>query len=189
MVTDDLPLEIRDDLLARYGEPHRDYHGVRHLEFGLARLEELGAGPMERIAYWFHDAVHSNTTPDDELASAAVARELLDGHLTFREIDEVARLVLLTITHQPEPGDASGAMISDADLAGLALDWEGYQRNIDGIRFELPHVTDEQWCVGRAKVLESLLDGEHLFHTEHGRTHWEAAARANMQRELDELRR
>lgn len=187
MVTDDLPEDVSHALIARYSEPHRDYHGVRHLEFGLERLAELGAGPIERIAYWFHDAVHSNSTPDDERASAEVAREMLRDHLTIRELNEVVRLVLLTITHQPEPGDESGAMVSDADLAGLALDWASYSRNVEGIRFELPDVTDEQWRIGRAQVLRSLLDGEHLFHTEHGRTHWEAAARANMQRELDEL--
>lgn len=189
VTTDDLPEEVRAELLARYSEPHRDYHGVRHLEFGLARLDELGAGAIERIAYWCHDAVHSNTTPDDELASAEVARRLLANHLTLQEIDEVARLVLLTITHQPAEGDTSGAMISDADLAGLALDWGAYQRNVDGIRFELPNVTDDQWRVGRAAVLERLLGGEHLFHTPHGREHWEASARANLERELSALQK
>ncbi|WP_197511770.1 hypothetical protein [Tessaracoccus coleopterorum] len=38
-------------------------------------------GPLERIAFWFHDAVHTSTSPADELASAELARELLGGTL------------------------------------------------------------------------------------------------------------
>lgn len=183
-----LPDDVRSALLERWREPHRDYHGVTHLESGLRHLDELGGTDVERIAFWFHDAVHTNTTPDDELASVAVARELLDGVLTPAQVDEVARLVLITIDHRPEPGDDAGARISDADLAGLALHWEGYRRNVAGIRFELPHVDDAMWRVGRSAVLERLLAGQWLFHTDHGRRHWEPAARANLQRELDELR-
>ncbi|NLE98797.1 MAG: metal-dependent phosphohydrolase [Propionibacterium sp.] len=184
----DLPDDILDDLRTRWNEPHRDYHGIAHLETGLSYLAELGGSEIERVAFWFHDAVHSNTTPDDELASAELARRLLDGVITPAEIDEVARLVLVTITHNPDPRDAAGARISDADLAGLALPWERYQRNVEGIRFELPHVTDAQWRVGRSAVLERLLGGERLFHTDYGAQHWEERARANLQRELDELR-
>lgn len=187
-MTSDLPDEIRDDLLARWREPHRDYHGIRHLETGLGYVEQLGGDAIDRIAFWFHDAVHSNTTPDDERASAELARRMLRDVLTGPEVDEVARLVLVTVSHQPEPGDERGARISDADLAGLALPWEGYLRNVQGIRFELPHVDDEAWRVGRSAFLEGFLANEWLFHTDYGRAHWEAAARANMRQEIEQLR-
>ena len=103
-----LPDAVRDELLARWREPHRRYHGESHLRFGLAVLDELGAGDLERIAFWCHDAVHTNTTPDDERASATLTRQLLAGHLAEADLREVERLVLLTATHPPRPGDARG---------------------------------------------------------------------------------
>ena len=37
---------------------------------------------------------------------------------------------------------------------------------------------------GRASVLRSLAEKPHLFHTAYAREHWEAPARANLEREL-----
>ncbi len=182
-----LPDDVRDDLLGRWREPHRHYHGERHLVDGLAVLDQLGATDLERIAFWCHDAVHTNTTPDDERASAEVARRLLSEHLTLPEMREVERLILLTIAHRPARGDDVGARIVDADLAALALPWPDYERNTLAIRAELPHVSDEQWRLGRAAVLRRLLGVDHLFHTRHGRAQWEAPARANLERELQDL--
>lgn len=189
MVTSDLPDDVRDALLARWREPHRHYHGVTHLEYGLRALEELGGGMIERIAFWCHDAVHSNTTPDDELASAEVARELLADHLTIPELHEVVRLVMVTIHHSPEEGDDAGARVSDADLAALAADPETYERNIAGIRAEMPSITDEQWRTGRAAFLDGFLAYERLFHTAEGIERWERRARENLERERRGLRR
>lgn len=179
-----LPDDVRADLLVRWREPHRHYHGESHLIHGLEVLDELCATDLDRIAFWCHDAVHTNTTPDDELASAQVARRLLAGHLTAREMEEVQRLILLTITHCPEPGDEAGARVVDADLAALALPWPDYERNTLDIRAELPHITDDQWCVGRRAFLEGFLAQEYLFHTALGRMQWEPKARANLRREL-----
>lgn len=187
MTSDLLPDDVATALLARWREPHRRYHGESHLRHGLDALGVLGATALERVAFWCHDAVHTNTTPDDELASAAVARELLAPHLAPEELAEVERLVLVTVHHQPEPGDDAGARISDADLAGLASDWDGYLRNVEGIRAELPALTDAAWREGRGAFLDGFLANERLFHTELGRMQWEPAARANLRRELQLL--
>lgn len=109
-----LPDDVEAELLRRWNEPHRRYHGVSHLRAGLAVLDDLGAGSLERMAWWCHDAVHSNNTPSDELASAELARRLLAPHLTPGEVDEVCRLVLVTVSHQPAEGDARGARVADA---------------------------------------------------------------------------
>lgn len=182
-----LPRPVLESLLHRWREPHRDYHGVPHLLSGLTALEQLGGTRLERIAFWCHDAVHSNTTPDDELASVAVARELLEGLLTASELEEICRLILVTIHHAPEIGDASGARIADADLVGLASDWAGYCANIEGIRVELPGLTDVLWREHRLRMVTMLLRHEPLFHTEFGQQHWQVQARENLARELAEI--
>lgn len=151
-------------------------------------LAELGASRLELIAFWCHDAVHTNTSPDDEMASARVARRLLTGVLTPGELDEVVRLILLTATHDPAPGDDAGARLSDADMRALARDWKTYRSASRAIRDELPQLSDEEFRAGRVRFLAGLLDQEYIFHTGHGRTHWEAPARENLRRELAELR-
>ena len=52
------------------------------------------------------------------------------------------------------------------------------------MRREYAHVPDAAFRAGRAAVLRDLLAKPHLFHTAYAREHWEAAARANVEREL-----
>lgn len=182
-----LPESVATELLARWAEPHRHYHSTRHLVDGLEALALLGGGRLEQIAFWFHDAVHTNTTPADEEASAVIARESLAGWLTVDEVDEVVRLILLTAHHRPEPGDEPGARLADADLSSLGADWEVYRRNARGIRRELPHLTDEQWSAGRAAFLRGFLRRERFYTTAPAVELWESRARRNLARELSEL--
>ncbi|MDO5737519.1 MAG: metal-dependent phosphohydrolase [Propionibacteriaceae bacterium] len=183
-----LPGDVREELLRRWSEPHRHYHGISHLVDGLAALDALGGSTLERIAFWFHDAVHSNTTPDDERASAALVVDLLEGQRSPADIAEIQRLVLLTAGHVTGQGDSSGQRICDADLSALGADDEVYRRNVRGIRAELPHLSDAEWVLGRSAFLSGFLDRDHFFATVFGRQIWEIQARANMRRELQELR-
>ena len=72
-------------------------------------------------------------------------------------VDEVERLVLLTAGHDPEPGDANGAVLCDADLAVLAGPPEAYAAYASAVRAEYGHLSDEEFTAGRIAVLEHLL--------------------------------
>ncbi|KAB1640561.1 HD domain-containing protein [Gulosibacter chungangensis] len=183
----ELPQSILESLLRRWQEPHRNYHGVTHLRSGLQALEKLGGKRLERIAFWCHDAVHTNTTPEDELASVEVARAVLGDALPASEFEEVCRLILVTIDHAPERRDIAGARIADADLVGLASDWAEYCANVEGIRVELPDLEDAAWRERRLATVGTLLRHEPLFHTELGRSQWQSKARENLSRERAEL--
>ena len=68
------------DLLARWAEPHRGYHDLRHLAEVLDALDELTAGgppPAVVLAAWWHDAVYEGRAGEDERASAALAARVL----------------------------------------------------------------------------------------------------------------
>lgn len=182
-----LPDDVAADLLHRWAEPHRDYHGTSHLVDGLAALDVLGAGRLERIAFWFHDAVHSNTTPQDEEASASLVAVLLAGHETPDDIQEIQRLVLLTAGHLTVPGDLAGQKVCDADLNALGADEVTYRRNVRGIRAEMPQLSDDEWVLGRSAFLSRFLERDHFFATEIGRRLWEVQARANLRNELEQL--
>jgi len=174
------------DLLRRWTEPHRRYHDVRHLAEVLAALDRLALDvPLEvSLAAWFHDAVHA-CAPDDEQRSADLALSTLDP-VAGVDADEVARLVLLTATHDPAPGDPSGELLCDADLAILAADPDRYAAYARDVRAEYAHVPDADFARGRADVLRALVAPARIYRTPRARD-WEPAARANVAAELARL--
>ncbi len=181
-------------LLDDYGGPHRGYHGVHHLTAVLAVVDDLAVLATEpdlvRLAAWYHDAVHRPDEPgDDERRSADLARADLAALGIDREaVDEVARLVLLTATHDPRPDDRDGAVLCDADLWILGSDDGDYDRYTREVRGEYGHVSDDAWRSGRAAVLRHFLERPTIYHTEFGRQR-EPVARANLDRELSRLAR
>ncbi len=173
--------DLADHLLHRWREPHRSYHGVQHLAECLAAADELAAGVEERLALWFHDAVHTNTRGSDEAASATLAGHLLAGVLSPPRIDAVTRLVLLTTEHRPLPDDRIGAIVCDADLWVLGAVPQRYRQSVRQVRDEFG-LSDRRWTqVRRAQLLQRL--SRPIYHTPQGRAR-EARARANLQAEL-----
>ncbi len=71
---------------------------------------------------------------------------------------EVARLVRLTVTHDPDGGDLNGETLCDADLAVLASDPAAYAAYAAAVREEYGFVPDDAFREGRAAVLRHLLD-------------------------------
>lgn len=182
--------EVRDALLEAWGDPARGYHDLRHLAEVLDRVDALaptvpGADLVAvRLAAWFHDGVHEGVAGEDEERSAAWAEEALPGAgVRADRVVEVARLVRLTAGHRVAPGDGAGALLADADLGILAADEERYAEYAADVRREYAHVPDDLFRAGRAAVLRGLLAQQPLFRTP-GAAAWEAAARANVAREL-----
>jgi predicted metal-dependent HD superfamily phosphohydrolase len=100
----------------------------------------------------------------------------------------VARLVRLTATHDPIPGDRNGGLLTDADLCVLASPPDLYASYVAAVRREYAHVPDQAFAAGRAAVLNNLLSLPRLFHTPILRERWEDMARANILKELAGLR-
>jgi predicted metal-dependent HD superfamily phosphohydrolase len=175
------------DLLGRWSEPHRRYHDIEHLADVLSIVDEYGAAPEVRLAAWYHDAVYDPRASDNEERSADLAVDALNALGAGGQAGEVARLVRLTASHDPDPGDVNGILLCDADLAVLARPADRYDRYAAAIRDEYRHVPDDDFRAGRAAVLRHLLDLPALYRTPELRDRWEAAARANLHRELDAL--
>ncbi|WP_428843670.1 HD domain-containing protein, partial [Streptomyces hirsutus] len=100
---------------------------------------------------------------------------------------EVARLVRLTVTHDPADDDRDGQVLCDADLAILASPPSAYAAYTAAVREEYHFVPNDAFREGRAAVLRQLLGLPSLFRTSYGREHWEATARYNLRGELEML--
>ncbi|MCC3266083.1 DUF4031 domain-containing protein [Arthrobacter gengyunqii] len=180
--------EVGAELLNRWGEPHRRYHDRRHLLAVVEAAEQLSDGPPPRtvlLAAWFHDAVYRGTADDEEDSASLAAALLAETESPGHEIREVQRLVRLTAGHRPEPGDAAGALLCDADLSVLGRSPEAYRRYVAEVRREYPHVDDAVFGTGRRRVVAGLLNLDPIFSTPQARARWEERARANLMSELE----
>jgi len=192
--------DLRDRLYAAYADPARGYHDVRHLAEVVDNIEllreelprpqvEIAIWPPAHqhavlLAAWFHDAVYDREGALEERSAALAESELGAIGCRAELVAEVARLVRLTATHRPGPGDSRGAVLCDADLAILAAGDERYRDYVTGVRAEYAHLDEATFRAGRAAVLADLASSDHLFHTATGRRLWEERARANLAREL-----
>ncbi|MGW2276500.1 HD domain-containing protein [Streptomyces sp. NPDC001770] len=186
------PLPYAENLLERWAEPQRKYHTTAHLTAVLDGIDVLaahaGAPELVRLAAWFHDAVYRPDRSENEERSAALAeRALPEAGVPAGATAEVARLVRLTVTHDPAEGDRNGEVLCDADLAILASGPKEYAHYTAEVRAEYGFVPDDLFREGRAGVLRQLLGLPRLFRTPYGAGHWEARARQNLTTELELL--
>lgn len=183
-----------EELLARWREPQRRYHTVRHLTAVLDVVDayaELADRPdLVRLAAWCHDAVYDPRAAGEanERDSAALAGTLLTAlGLPAAAVAEVRRLVLLTAGHATTAGDRDGALLCDADLAILAAPRQEYDAYAAAIRAEYAHVPEPDFRAGRARVLTALLALPALYRLPPLAARWTDPARANLTRELATL--
>ncbi|MEU6538098.1 hypothetical protein [Streptomyces sp. NPDC047000] len=186
------PAPYADDLLARWQEPQRHYHTLTHLTAVLDHIDTLAGHAADpdavRLAAWFHDAVYRPDRSENEERSARLAeRALAEAGVPAERTAEVARLVRLTVTHDPAAGDPDGEVLCDADLAVLAAPPSGYAAYTAAVRQEYAFVPDAAFRAGRSAVLRQLLALPRLFRTPYGRREWEATARHNLRSELEML--
>jgi predicted metal-dependent HD superfamily phosphohydrolase len=181
------------DLIARYAEPHRAYHDVRHLTEVLDFVDELADEAEDadavRFAAWFHDAVYEAVSEvSNEEASARLAERILPGlGVPAARVAEAARLVRLTEKHAAEEGDRNASVLFDADLAILAADPARYAEYAHSVRTEYAEVPDDVFRPARARILGELLSAPTLYRTPSARERFESRARANVTAEIAEL--
>jgi predicted metal-dependent HD superfamily phosphohydrolase len=182
---------LATDLLARYAEPGRAYHGVEHLHDCLAQLDAAPPDDADRdrveAALWFHDAVYDPRTGDNEARSAELARTRLSAiGVPGTTAEAVAGLVLLT-RHLAPPESAEGRLLCDVDLSVLGRDPAAFDRYEAGIRAEYAWVPEAVYRRERATLLRRLVDRYPLYTTPYFRERYEARARANLARSLAAL--
>ena len=184
---------VRDELIARYGEPHRRYHTMTHIEDCLAQVAastdmDDDQRALMDAAIWFHDAIYDATRSDNEAESAKLAAERLSAAGAEQAlIDEVVRLILLTAGHSVEADDAIGARLVSIDLSILGAEPDRYDAYAAAIRFEYVHVPEPLYRAGRAAILGRFLEGDRLFADPVWGERFEAQARANLTREIAAL--
>jgi predicted metal-dependent HD superfamily phosphohydrolase len=202
--------EVFDDLVRRHRQPHRRYHGLRHvvwvlrharrLEAEIAEVAECGRrspeydGAAVTAAAWFHDAVYDPRAADNEARSAGLATEQLSSlGWPADRCRLVAELVEATAGHISDDVTVASEhalerdVLLDADLGVLGADPAAYAAYVSGVRGEYGFLAADEWAAGRGDVLRGLLGRRALYRTAPARSWWEARARANLTAELAAL--
>jgi len=187
------------ELLDRWNEDDRTYHGLKHLVDVLSHVDELAEEATDpdlvRLAAWYHGAVFSaaakvayaNAAGEDEVASAALAREqLIAIGVPPERVEKVAGMVTKLVRHKPVKADSDCAVLVDADLAVLKSDPQRYRQYLKEIREEYAHIPTEDFLRARLKIIARLLERPQLFSTM-ASSSWEDAARQNLEGEQARL--
>lgn len=179
------------DLCERYSAAERHYHTLDHIRAVLDMVRTLGGAeemPALLLAAWFHDVIYDSRAHDNEEKSAVHARLVLQPlEVSPPILAETERLILLTKTHSPTPGDGPGAILADADLAILAAPESEYDSYAQAIRREYAWVPEASYREGRRAVLEHFLRRPRIYTMEEMFTRLETAARNNIRREMAAL--
>lgn len=190
-------VSVREDLVSRWSETHRDYHDLRHLDEVLRALTELRESTLDGdtewacvvFAAWFHDAVYAlATVADNERLSAELARTGLCARgIGSPVVDAVVSLVLASQTHDVRDTAGPQAAFHDADLWILSAPEDRFDEYCASVRREYAAVPDAAYATGRAAILVPFLERRTVYRTAHARSEWEFAARSNLSRELGRL--
>ena len=146
-------------------------HSLKHLGFSnsfTARIAFLIAATTPRQA---------NSILQPMPADGAQLAHLLDA--------ELAHLLDAELT---PPLDAQLAHLLDADLAIFAALPARYEHYTAAVRREYAHVAPELFRERRASILEEYLAQPNIYRSATAHTLWEQHARANLVRELQQLR-
>jgi predicted metal-dependent HD superfamily phosphohydrolase len=178
-------------LAAAYAEPERAYHTAEHIGDCLVELDlcrDLAPHPDEvEVALWFHDAVYRPGASDNEDQSAELARTALSLGSVPREVaDRTAALVLAT-RHAGVPRSPDEQLICDIDLSILGRDSGVFDAFEQQIRREYAWVPEPLYRRERSAVLSGFLRRRSIYQTDKFRHRYEASARANLERLLDQL--
>jgi predicted metal-dependent HD superfamily phosphohydrolase len=177
-------------IVQRYEEPHRFYHTLGHIEFGLKLIEQLDfKQPIKDVmamAFWYHDAVYD--TEHRAESNESLSAKLAAKHRLYPVVGE---LILATTPGLwlANKSDTEKAFIS-VDLAILGQDEQTYHRYAQNIRKEYIQYLDQQYVAGRKAVLEKFLikaRNKSLFPYQPFSTKYSDLAYRNIMQEIDSL--
>jgi predicted metal-dependent HD superfamily phosphohydrolase len=182
------PACIWANLLDRFAEPHRRYHGKTHMEHCLQEFDQASSS-MENpdaveMALWFHDVVYAAGANDNEEKSVALFERFARHTLEEAFADEVSALILDT-KHIQLPVTSNAKYTVDIDLASFGRPWPEFMADCHALRNEQTTLSHEQYYRKKYAFLNSLLARQNIYSTPHFQERYESAARQNMARYIE----
>jgi len=184
-------LSAFDELIARYSEPHRKYHTVRHLDECFAKLDDVrpfAEHPAEvEVALWFHDAIYEKRSAQNEAKSADLAAATVRNAGKPAECAKRVSELIMATCHAAVPQNIDAKVLVDVDLSILGETPERFDEYERQVREEYSWVPEFMFKIERRKILKEVLARPAIFSTEKFLKRYECQARANIERSLKKL--
>jgi predicted metal-dependent HD superfamily phosphohydrolase len=176
---------------AAYSERHRHYHTVAHIDACLREFDPFRS--LAKFAYeveaalWFHDVIYAPRASNNESQSADLAVQFLASAGVPPEVCARVQNHIMATRHNSETRDPDSALVVDIDLSILGQDPAAYEQ------FEVQVREEYKWVPGflfrrkRAEILRSFLERKFIYSTRQFRERYEASARVNLERAIDQL--
>jgi predicted metal-dependent HD superfamily phosphohydrolase len=183
---------IVQSVVDRYSEPWRSYHTVRHLgdviEFLVENVQLLRDPRITLWAALGHDEVYVPQAPAgvNEELSARLSEARLQKVLPLRAA-LVGSYIRRTAGHDGAGDDTDLALLLDADLKILGAPETEFDEYDANIAKEFSFVPPEFYAPARAKILRSFCDQPRIYVTDIAFEQFEANARRNLERKIEEL--
>ncbi|MDP1719014.1 MAG: N-methyl-D-aspartate receptor NMDAR2C subunit [bacterium] len=180
-------------IVRAYMSEGRAYHNFSHIEQCLDEFEQVGCflrnPDAVEFALWYHDIIYDASAKDNEERSARVAvLQASDLGFSVAFTEKVSRLILAT-KHDVVPEDSDAKMMADIDLSIFGQSEDKFDEYERRIRQEYSWVPKEDFCRGRAGILQIFLDRSTIFSTMQFRNRYELQARKNLVRARNLLQR
>lgn len=165
-------LKAFQKLAGKYGEKHRRYHVLGHVDFGFQVFDLfrwLAKDPDAfEVAWCYHHIIYDIGVParqNEQRSAAFIVNLLVDWGIVGAVPSKVASLILATI-HDPHRliTDNDEQLIVDIDLAGLGQPWPVFLQNNQNVRQEYKQYSDEDFREGNGKILRQFLERRQLYY-------------------------
>lgn len=178
------------EVCAAYNQAHRCYHNITHLVDCLTLMESyevLAERPQEvEFALWFHDAVYRPTSNDNEQRSAEWAQQVLRTvEADEAVVQRIYHMIMATKDHLADTPD--GQLVCGIDLAILGTTPELFERYEHRVRQEYVWVPGFIFRHNRKRFIKGMLERKAIFQTKMLHHRFEAQARQNLERSLQEI--
>jgi len=189
---EDLIKSSWQEIYQYYTQKNRAYHNLTHIQSMLHEAQKnetlIEDKEVLQFSIWLHDIIYNSLKKDNEEQSAVVAKRILgQTSLSKERIDRCYQQILLTIKHEPlSTSSMDEKLLIDFDLEILSRDWESYQIYCQQIQKEYWMYPAFLYKKGRKKAMGHFLNRPTIYQTAIYQQK-EAQARANIQREIEEL--
>lgn len=184
-------LAVRVLVKSYYIEGHRFYHTMDHIEAMLDGYAKFFGDITEEeyLAILYHDIVYLPFAKGNEENSVGLmnAHHKVYFYKLKPEVLQAASDIILATKHDGTPVSEAAQRVVDLDMMILGKNEDVYKKYVANTRKEYSMYSDEDWAIGRAKVLRTFLAMDRIFFTDVMRNHFEHHARVNIQKELEEL--
>ena len=177
-----------------YGGHKRYYHNANHilslLQLSAEYKHQLKAPLLVDFAIVYHDLVYKIGSDNEALSAYHAGMRLTSICMSASEVELVKLYIEATKHHQiPEGLEYASdlAYFLDFDMSILGAAWQEYEAYAANVRKEYGIFPDNVYDPGRTKFLEQCLAAPVIFHTPVFHQKYDAAARSNMQKELQYL--